>query len=161
MTNKFLAVAALSAISALAQGSGTQRQQPTPEQMVERRVERLTTLLNLTASQQTQLKTIFTEEATAQTALRPQREAAQTELKDSVENNLPEPQIERVAQQVGTVHGQMVAIQAKAQAKFLNALTKEQRDKLQALPQGPGMGGPGRGPGGPGGMGPRGGSSRY
>jgi Spy/CpxP family protein refolding chaperone len=132
-------------------GGGTP---PTPEQMIERRIEHLTLLLTLTPSQQTQARTIFTDEGTAATALRTQVEQAQTNLRTAVESRLSDAQIDAAAAQVGLLHGQMAAIRGKAQAKFLGILTAEQRDKLSKLGPGMGMGGPGMGgPGRPGGFG--------
>jgi len=137
------------------QGNGTP---PSPEQMIERRIEHLTVLLTLTPSQQTLAKTIFTDEGNAATALRTQMEQAQANLRTAVDSRLSDAQIDAAAAQVGLVHGQMAAIRGKAQAKFSGILTPEQRDKLTKLHPGPG--GPGGfGLGGPGGFGhaPRGG----
>ena len=153
MINKMLLTAALGLTILSAQpgpgprgprgeGAGTP---PTPEQMIENRVSRLTTLLTLTPSQVTTIKALFTAEQTALTAQRTALEAAHTALREAVNTNAPEPQIDRAAAQVGTVHGQLTAIQAKTQAKFLAALTAEQREKLTTLG---GDHGPGGGMGG-------------
>ena len=87
-------------------------------------------------------------------------EAAHTALRDAVDSNAPEPQIDRAAAQLGTLQGQMAAIHAKTQAKFLATLTADQKKKLETLGESRGPGG--MSPGGPGGFGgPRGpGSSR-
>ena len=128
---------------------------PTPEQMVEKRLERLTTLLSLTPSQVTTIKALYTAEAAAVAALRTPMETAHTALRNAVNSNAPEPQIDSAAAQVGTLQGQMTAIHSKTQAKFLATLTAEQKAKLDTLGEGRGPGGPGgfgghRGPGGPG-----------
>lgn len=156
MINKMLLTVAAVGISILAaqpghgprgprgEGTGTP---PTAEQMIENRVARLTTLLTLTPSQVTTIKALYTAEQTATTALRTAMEAAHTALREAVNTNAPEPTIDRAAAQVGTVQGQIAAVHAKTQAKFLAALTAEQRQKLDTLGDG------GRGMGGPGGMG--------
>lgn len=161
MINKLFAVAALSAFAAFAQGPGpgpggpgrTDRTPPTPEQRIERHVEFLTNYLSLTPSQVTQAKTIFTAEQTAAAALETPMKTAHDNLQNAVKSNLPVPQIEAAATEVGRVHGQMAAVHAKAQAQFRALLTDEQKTKLDSMRRGPGGGGPGGG--GPGGPGPR------
>jgi Spy/CpxP family protein refolding chaperone len=119
-------------------GSGTR---PTPEQMVERRVDRLTTLLSLTASQVTTVRELFNAEQTAMATQRTALETAQDTLQTAVQNNAPDAQIDAAAAQVGTVQGQIAGIHAKTQAKLFAALTAEQRQKLQSLGEGRGFGG--------------------
>lgn len=138
-------LATASAQPAPGQGRGN-RTPPTPEQMLERRIEHLTALLTLTPSQQAQAKTIFTDESTAASGLRTQMEQAQANLKTAVDSRQSDAQIDAAAAQVGLFHGQLAGIRGKAQAKFLGILTAEQRDKLSKLQ--PGMHGPGGGPGG-------------
>jgi Spy/CpxP family protein refolding chaperone len=140
----FAAIGLAAASAQSVSGTGN-RTPPTQAQMIERRIERLTLLLTLTPSQQTQATAIFTEEVTAAAALRTPMQEAQTALKNAVDSRLPDAQIDAAAAQVGVLHGQMAAIHGKAQAKFLGVLTQEQRDKLAKLQ--PGMGGPGGGPG--------------
>jgi Spy/CpxP family protein refolding chaperone len=147
MTKLMLVFGTLALMTATAQrGPWNQdrggRTPPTPEQMVERRVERLTLLLTLTPSQQAQAKTIFTDENTAAAALRTAAQQARAALRNAVESRLPEPQIEAAATQTGVVHGQLSGVHAKAQARLLGILTVEQRDKLSKL--GPGAGWMGR-----------------
>ena len=119
---------------------------PTPEQMVNRRVEHLTTLLQLTAEQKAQATAIFTEEATAIRALRPQMSEASTALRDAVRTTGLDADIERAAAQMGTMHGQMATIQGKAQARFRAILTPDQKTKFDSEERGPGFGGFGGGP---------------
>ena len=157
MINKMLLTIAALGVSVLSaqpgqgprgHGGGTP---PTPEQMIERRVERLTTLLTLTPSQVTTIKALYTAEQTALAAQRTAMDTAQEALRNAVQTNLPEPQIDSAAARVGTVHGQIAAIHAKTQAKFLAALTAEQRQKLTTLEgeRGRRGGGMGRMHGGP------------
>lgn len=161
MINKMLLTMAVVGISVLSaqpgprgprgDGSGTA---PTAEQMIDRRVERLTTLLTLTPSQVTTIKALFTAEQTASAEQRTAMQTAQEALRTAVQSNAPEAQIDQAAANVGTVHGRMAAIHAKTQAKFLVALTAEQREKLETLGEGRGFHGTGGGgmmrqPGGP------------
>jgi Skp family chaperone for outer membrane proteins len=121
------------------------RTPPTAAEMVERRVEMLTARLTLDAAQQAQAKTIFTDENTAATALRTKIEAAQDVLQDAVKGSASESQIDQLAATVGTLHGQMLAVHAKAQAKFRAILNATQKEKLDTMRGGMGGGmGPGR-----------------
>ena len=61
--------------------------------------------------------------------------------------------IDSLAASTGTVEGQLLAIQAKADAAFYALLTAEQKTKYDSMPQGRGPGGRGPGPMGPGGPG--------
>jgi hypothetical protein len=116
--------------------------------MVDRRVNMLTTLLSLDAGQQAQAKTIFTDEATASLALRDKMREAHEALQSAAKSSASDGQIDALAAQVGTVHGQSLAIHAKAQSKLRAILNSAQREKLDAA-----RGGFGGGPRGPGGMG--------
>ena len=119
-------------------GSGTP---PTAEQMIERRADRLTNLLSLTATQVTTVKELFTAEQTAMSGQRTALETAHSALQTAVQNNAPDAQIDIAAAQVGTVQGQIAAVHAKTQAKLFAALTAEQRQKLQSSGEGRGFGG--------------------
>jgi Spy/CpxP family protein refolding chaperone len=121
------------------------RTPPTPEEMVERRIERLTTVLELTAAQQQQAKTIFTEEATSAQALHTKLSDAREALQNAVKTTGLDADIERAAAQLGPLYTQLATVQGKAQAKFLSILTTQQKEKLAAMPElGHGPGGPGR-----------------
>jgi Spy/CpxP family protein refolding chaperone len=123
--------------------------------MLERRLQHLTTVLELNTTQQAQAKTIFTDEATALQALRTRQTEARDAMQNAVKNTGLDADIERAATQIGALHTQALTIQGKAQAKFRAILTTQQKEKLDAM-RGGGMGAPGMGgPGGP--RGPRGG----
>src|SRR4051794_13604477 len=94
------------------------RTPPTPEQMVERKVQMFTNLLTLDSSQQQQAKTIFTDEITASQALDATMKAAHEALETSVKSGAADAQIDQLATQVGFAQGQRAGIHAKAQAKF-------------------------------------------
>jgi Spy/CpxP family protein refolding chaperone len=79
--------------------------------------------------------------------LRPQIGEASKALRDAVKTTGLDADIERAATQLGTLHGQMAAIQGKAQARFRAILTPDQKTKLDSGERAPRMGGFG-GPGG-------------
>jgi Spy/CpxP family protein refolding chaperone len=131
------AILTLTAASAMfAQGPGRPEGSggtpPTPEQMVERRVQMLTNFLTLDTAQQQQAKTIFTEAATASQSLRDSGKGAHEALEAAVKSGAADAQIDQLAGQVGVIQGQMTAIQAKAQAKFRLILNSAQKEKLDS-----------------------------
>src|SRR5690242_3672010 len=91
MKKRFLMVAALTALSVpfiFAQASNANPPSPpTLAQMVANRVARLAAILSLTAEQQTEATTIFTNEQTAVSNLFASMRAARTALKAAVKNN--------------------------------------------------------------------------
>jgi Spy/CpxP family protein refolding chaperone len=158
MTKRILATFAFATLSATylcAQTSGTTATQPTPAQIVANRVARLTTLLTLTTTQQTQATTIFTNEQTALSGIPTSMQTARTALQTAVEKN-DITGITTQATQIGSLTTQELEIQAKADAAFYAILTADQQTKYNQL-QGPGLVGPGGGQRGFGGFGPGGG----
>jgi Spy/CpxP family protein refolding chaperone len=152
-----MTIAAGSVLFAQTPGTGRgDRTPPTPEQMIDRRVQMLTNLLTLDATQQAQAKTIFTDELNASQALQDKMKAAHDALETAVKGGASDAQLDQLAAQVGTVQGQGAGIHAKAQAKFRLILTSAQKEKLDSSR--PGMGG---GPGWGGGRGPMGGRPRF
>jgi hypothetical protein len=127
-------------------GTGT-RTPPTPQQIAERRVERLATLLDLTMAQQESAKKIFADEATALQGLRTTAAAAREAMQNAVKNTGLDADIERAAAQLGAVHTQMASATGKAEARFRALLTADQKTKLDAARGRGGRGGPGMGPG--------------
>lgn len=103
---------------------------PTAAEMIDHRVQRLTTQLDLTAAQQAQAKTIFTDEATASEAIRPNLSAARTALSNAVKTTGLDTDIEQAAAALGALQTQATVVQAKAQAKFRGILTTDQKTKL-------------------------------
>ena len=131
-------------IGALAAGTMLAQKTHTPPDsatMVARQVERLTTLLTLTAAQQTQASTIFTNAASAETNLRTNLHTAQTALHTAVQKN-DTASIDNLTSQIGSLSGQELNIQSKAEASFYATLTADQQAKYATL----------HGPGGPGPM---------
>ena len=155
---RFFGVAALSAALMLGQHMGPRANgtPPDPTTMIQNKVARLTTLLTLTTAQQTQATTIFTNAFTSSQSVMTSLQTDQQSLSDAVKAN-NSATIDQVAGTIGTLQGQLAAINAKANAAFYAILTADQQAKFDALPHGgPGFGPPGGGPGGPGGPPPPG-----
>lgn len=121
-----------------------------PAQMMQHRVKYLTTVLSLTAAQQQQATTIFTNAANSASSLHPQMKSAHEALHTAVQSN-DTAAIDSAASQAGSLMGQMMAIHAKAEAAFFQILTPDQQNKLKELDQqdmhGHGMGMEAPGPG--------------
>jgi protein CpxP len=110
-----------------------------PAQFAQRRLDRLATLLDLTDTQKTQAQAIFDAASQARQALSDQLRAARTALQDAANTGKSDAEIDRLAAALGTLEGQLAAIDTKAQAKFQALLTPDQKNKLQTLgPMGPG-----------------------
>jgi Spy/CpxP family protein refolding chaperone len=144
-----LAAAALSC--AQTSGAGTA---PTPATRAQMRVNRLAAQLGLTDAQKTTALSIFTTAYTNAETPQTNLQTARTSLAAAVKANNT-ASIDQLSTQIGTLSGQMTAIDAKADAAFYAILTADQKTLFDAHPSG------GRGPGGPGGpggggMGPRG-----
>lgn len=155
MQSRFVAAASVMAFASMlgiAQTT-TAPTPPTPAQIVANQVARLTTLLDLTSTQQAQATTIFTTEQTALATLRTSMQTAHTALQsDITSNNLTD--IATQATTIGGLTTQEVQAQATAAAAFYAILTSDQQAKYTTLGPLGGPGGPGGGPGGPGGPGP-------
>jgi Spy/CpxP family protein refolding chaperone len=123
--SKFLISSTFAVSLALAQTSGTA---PNPGRFIQRRVTMLTTLLNLTAAQQQQATTIFTNSATADSTARASLRTAHQNLNTAVKNNDANG-IEQAAATIGSVTAQTAANDAKAQAAFNQILTPDQQAK--------------------------------
>ncbi len=116
---------------------------PDPQQMLQNRIDRLASLLNLTDAQKSQAATIFGNAAQAAQPLRQQMRDTRKTLQDAVRANNT-AQIDQLSNTLGTLTGQLTAIENKAEANFIAILTPDQQDKL---PNGGFFGGPGPGPG--------------
>jgi Spy/CpxP family protein refolding chaperone len=133
-------------------GGRGDRTPPTAAEMLDRRIQMLTTLLTLDAAQQAQAKTIFSDENTAAAALRTKLETAQDALQAAVKGSASDSQLDQLAAAIGTLQGQSLAVHSKAQSKFRSILNSAQKEKLDATRGGMG----GHGFGGFGGGGPMG-----
>ncbi len=151
---QFLGASVFATSFLFAQGTGTgtpgggTHTPPNPATMAQRQVARLTTLLTLTAAQQTQATTLFTSSLTADQATRTSMMTARQALNAAVKNN-DAGGIEQAATMLGTLTAQQTTSDSKAQAAFLQLLTPDQLTKYNTLH---GFGGMGGGPfgGGPG-----------
>ncbi len=116
---------------------------PDPPTMIQNKVERLTSLLNLTTEQAAQATTIFTAAQTAIAPIETSLANYRTSMQAAVKSNATAT-IDQLAGSIGTATGQITAIQNKADAAFYAILTADQRTKLDSLPGGGhGFGGPG------------------
>ena len=125
--------------------------QPNIASMVQMRVKRLTTLLDLTPGEQTTLTELFTKDATANQPLMSGMRTAEQALRTAEKNN-DSAGIQSASTQIGTITGELTANRASLNIGIEAALTQEQLAKYKALGPAAG-GGPGfrGGPGGPGG----------
>ncbi len=120
-----------------------------PAARIDHRVNMMSTVLTLNSSQQTQLRTILTNESTTESGFHTSMKAAHTNLKTAIQSN-DTASIEQIATQIGNITAQSIASHAKAEAAIYQLLTPEQQTKAAQLPELLG------GPGGPGfGHGPR------
>ncbi len=105
---------------------------PVPAARLARRLAMLTKVLDLTDAQVEAAKKVFTDEAAQVKAARAILDGVPVQMQAAVKtNNLGE--IDRLSVSIGTVHGQVVAIQAKARAAFRLILTPDQIAKFDAL----------------------------
>jgi Spy/CpxP family protein refolding chaperone len=147
-----LVFTSLSVSLVFGQATGTTPTAPTVAQIVANLVQRLTVLLTLTTTQQTQATTIYTTEQTALSALNTSTQTAQTALQTAIKANDLTGIITQ-ATQIGNLTTQQVEDQAKAEAAFYAILTTDQQTKYSQL-HSVGLGGRGAPGGGFGGRGP-------
>ena len=136
---RLLAVATLSAAAILAQGPRHEHDlghgsatPPDTATVVQRQVSFLTTLLTLTTGQVTQATTIFTTAINAITPLQTSIATARTSLAAAVKSNATAT-IDQLSTTIGTLTGQITAIDNKADAAFYALLTADQKTKLDQL----------------------------
>jgi Spy/CpxP family protein refolding chaperone len=110
----------------LAQGP---RNRPTPEMMVQHRVDSLTTQLSLTSAQQQQATTIFTNAATAGASVHGNLKVAHQNLEAAVKIN-DTAGIDAAATAIGNFTAQQIANESKAHAAFYQILTPDQQAKF-------------------------------
>ena len=98
--------------------------------------------LDLTAAQQQQATTIFSNAAAAQTNIHNNMKTAHESLATAIKSN-DTGAIEQAANTIGSLTAQMVSSHAKAQAAFFQILTPDQQAKMtQMESQHQHMGGP-------------------
>jgi Spy/CpxP family protein refolding chaperone len=144
-TVRVVALAVLGACTLLGQTASTGKtfMPGTPAQTAARMVTRLTTLLDLTAAQQTAATTIFTTEFTALQPIQSNLQSARKTLTADIQANNTSG-ISTGAQTIGNLTQQSVETTATADAAFYALLTGAQQTKFNAMKlQGlDGLGGP-------------------
>jgi Spy/CpxP family protein refolding chaperone len=106
-------------------------------------VERMAARCSLTESQKQQALVIYMDVEHDSQPLERKIAEQRNALREAVKDNAPEWQIDQLAGALGSLTGQLAAIETKADSKFYALLNPEQRQKWnQPFP------GPGRGPGG-------------
>ncbi len=150
---KLMILASLFPAALLAQrpfGVLTSATPPDPATLVANQVARLTSLLSLTTEQQAEATTIFTNAANAVSPLQPTMRTDYTSLQTAVKSNATST-IDQLSSAIGSLYGQIVDIQNKADAAFYAILTSTQQTTLGNTPfggfgplfvMGPGPGGP-------------------
>jgi Spy/CpxP family protein refolding chaperone len=138
---RIVSIAALTAVALLAQGPRPDNHDdggrgsanpPTVATIVAHEVTFLTTFLTLTTSQATQSTTIFTTALTSIDTIQTQITTAKTALAAAVKTNTTAT-INTQAAAIGTLEGQIVALNANADAAFYALLTTDQKTKLDSL----------------------------
>jgi Spy/CpxP family protein refolding chaperone len=145
-----LSMCAASNLSAQSSAAGPGDHKPNIAAMVQRQVKRLTTLLDLTGSQQASLTTLLTNDATSNQSLFATMRSARQALHTAEMNN-DGPGIQAASAQIGTITGQMTAARSTLNAGIAQILTPQQLTKYKALGPGShgwGLGGRGFGPSG-------------
>jgi Spy/CpxP family protein refolding chaperone len=129
ITRQFLtaALAICCAVPAFAQPAGT------ADRARGNRLDFLAGYLTLTDAQKTQAQSIFDAASTASETARGAAQSAHDALEAAIKTNPADAELDRLAAAVGVVHGQLAAIQAKAEAKFYALLTAEQKTKYDGL----------------------------
>ncbi|MBM3761322.1 MAG: periplasmic heavy metal sensor [Acidobacteria bacterium] len=102
----------------------------------EHRVQDLSRRLDLTESQRTQALAIFTAADRESEPLEDRLEQAHRALRDATRRNASGSEIDQLAQTIGTLTGQLAAINAKADTAFHNTLTNKQREQFPRGPRG-------------------------
>jgi Spy/CpxP family protein refolding chaperone len=124
---------ALLAAALFAQPRGERRHHET---FAEHRVHDLTRRFELTDAQRTQALALFTDADKEAEPLEERLEQAHRDLRDATRRNATSSEIDQLATSVGTLTGQLAAINAKAETAFYNTLTPKQRESLQRGPRG-------------------------
>jgi Spy/CpxP family protein refolding chaperone len=137
-TKRLLFAAALATTLAFGQGPRPRGEGGDPTQM---RVDMLTRMLDLTDEQKAKATTIYTEAHSASRTARTSMQNTMESMDEAVKANNT-ASIDQLAITAGTLSGQLMAVQRKADAAFYQILTAEQKEKFDNMPRGFG-GGPG------------------
>lgn len=119
------------------------------QNMVQHRVDYMTTVLSLNAAQQTQIKNVLTTAAANESSTHAGMRAAHEALKTAARSN-DAASMEQSANTIGTLTAQQELAHAKTEAAIYQVLTADQQSKMTQLEiqghhGGRGFGGPGPG----------------
>ena len=106
------------------------------ESFAERRVHDFTRRFDLTESQRRQALAIFAEADRIAEPLEDRLGQAHRNLREATLRNATHAEIDQLASVVGTLAGQLEAINAKADTAFHNTLTSKQREEFHRGPRG-------------------------
>ncbi len=126
------ALAAIFTLTLSAQAPGG-RPQGGPPSDPSQRFEFIAGYLELSDSQKVQTKEIFTAMSASTDALRGRMQSKREELQAAITANKSDTDLEQIATQIGTLHGQGLAAQSKSRAKLYSILSAEQKQKLLAF----------------------------
>ena len=130
---RLLTVGALSAALVLAQRPpGPGGAPPDPQTMIPMRVGFLANALTLTDDQKAKATTILTDAFTASQSIRANERTNHQAISDAVKQNNT-ASIDQFAITAGTLAGQLVAIDAKANAAIYAMLTPDQQAKFDTI----------------------------
>jgi Spy/CpxP family protein refolding chaperone len=122
----------LTGVVALAQ---TAARRHNPAERQQRRLEMLTSRLNLTADQQEKAKSLFESSRAEARPLMRQTWQSRAALRDATRAGKSDDELKQLANRQGELMGQMAAIHARTQAQFRALLTPEQQQKSDELAQ--------------------------
>lgn len=98
-----------------------------------RMLERAAIALDLTETQKSTAKTIFEESRTASAPLIQQLRENRKAIAEAIKAGKSESELASLANQAGTVKGQLSALRATSMSKFYALLTPAQREKADQL----------------------------
>jgi len=124
-----LTLALATAFPAVAQ---TPSNPPSASERAQHHVKMLTALLNLTAAQQQQATTIYTNAENAQQNLHENQKTTHDSLRTAIKSN-DSAAIDQIASAMAQSTAQSIATHAKAEAAFYQILTPEQQTKMSDL----------------------------
>jgi Spy/CpxP family protein refolding chaperone len=107
------------------------------ETWAERRTRDLAARLNLTDAQRQQVLALFTAADKDSAPVDEKLAQARRSLREATKKDAPDAEIEQLAATIGTLTGQLEAIQAKADAAFYKLLTTQQREQFDRRPSSP------------------------
>lgn len=136
---KYAGLAALATAMVFAQApagaspSATTQAQQGRRGFMRRHWDRIAQQLNLTDSQKQQSRAIFQQARQSARPLRQELQQNREALQAAAKTNQGDTQIQKLANEQGTLVGQLVAIRTEASAKFYQMLTPEQRAKADQM----------------------------